>query len=535
MILSIPTSYPSLPHHGPPSSGLATDLESLRRVIMALFKSLLLLAACLSSPKTTHAANLGQWGPTIKFPLVPVAAALLHDTGELLVWSSYSTNTFEIDKSNMTQTVIYNPADSSVSEITITNTGHDMFCPGISMDFQGRVIVTGGDTAPRTSIFNSTTQTWISGPNMNIPRGYQASTTLSDGRIFTIGGSWSGGYGGKNGEVFDPSTTIWSLLPGCPVAPMLTADAQGIFRQDSHAWLFAWTNGYVFQAGPSKAMNWYSTTGNGAQSAAGLRANDTDAMTGTATMYDAVAGKILTLGGSSDYQNSYATANAHIITLGSPNTTTSVTPINPMWYPRAFSNAIVLPDGNVFIVGGQSYAVPFSDANSSMVPEMWYASTSEFVMMATGPTPRNYHSVGLLMPDGTIFSGGGGLCGSNCTTNHFDGQFYSPPYLFLADGVTKATRPVVASISSSAVRVGDSFTVVMESAVSTFAMVRMGTSTHTVNTDQRRVPLTPEVSGLSYTLTLPSSPGVMLPGYWMMFALDSNDVPSLAKNMLITL
>jgi galactose oxidase len=40
---------------------------------------------------------------------------------------------------------------------------------------------------------------------------------------------------------------------------MLTADKAGVFRQDSHGWLFAWKN----VAGPSKAMNWYGTTGSG--------------------------------------------------------------------------------------------------------------------------------------------------------------------------------------------------------------------------------------------------------------------------------
>jgi len=99
---------------------------------------------------------------------------------------------------------------------------------------------------------------------------------------------------------------------------MLTADKAGVFRQDGHGWLFAWKNGYVIQAGPSKAMNWYSTTGSSSQTAAGLRASDTDSMTGDAAMYDAVAGMILTVGGSQDYQNSYATSNAHVITIGNP-------------------------------------------------------------------------------------------------------------------------------------------------------------------------------------------------------------------------
>ena len=29
----------------------------------------------------------------------------------------------------------------------------------------------------------------------------QATATMSDGRVFVIGGSWNGGIGGKNGEV----------------------------------------------------------------------------------------------------------------------------------------------------------------------------------------------------------------------------------------------------------------------------------------------------------------------------------------------
>ncbi len=84
----------------------------------------------------------------------------------------------------------------------------------------------------------------------------QSSAITSDARVFTIGGSWSGPRGGKNGEVWSPSTGKWTPLPGAAVAPMLTADVQGVYRSDNHAWLFGWKGGFVFQAGPSKAMNW---------------------------------------------------------------------------------------------------------------------------------------------------------------------------------------------------------------------------------------------------------------------------------------
>lgn len=69
---------------------------------------------------------------------------------------------------------------------------------------------------------------------MNIPRGYQAQATCSTGNIFIIGASWSGGQGGKNGELYNPTANTMTLLSGAPVAPMLTGDAQGTFRSHLH-------------------------------------------------------------------------------------------------------------------------------------------------------------------------------------------------------------------------------------------------------------------------------------------------------------
>ena len=56
----------------------------------------------------------------------------------------------------------------------------------------------------------------------------------------------------------------------------------------------------VRQAGPSSKMNWYNPGGN-ATKPAGSRGTDANAMNGNAVMYDAVNGKILTLGGAPNY------------------------------------------------------------------------------------------------------------------------------------------------------------------------------------------------------------------------------------------
>jgi len=474
---------------------------------------------------TVRAASLGggAWGPTIGFPLVPVGAAML-STSKLLTWSSYDPYSF--GGGGQTVTATLTPATGTVTQRTVTETGHDMFCPGTAMLTDGRVLVNGGVDSAKTSIYDPATDTWTTGPLMNIPRGYNADTTLPDGRVFTLGGSWSGGQGGKDGEAWSAGAG-WQLLPGVPVAPMLTADPQGVYRADNHGWFFATTGGRVFQAGPSKAMNWFDTAGSGGTTPAGLRGDDQDAMNGNAVMYD--VGKILTVGGAPAYQDSNATANAYVIDITNG---VVVRRVASMSHARAFHNSVVLPDGKVLVIGGESYAVPFSDDTAVLEPELWDPATETFAPMAAMTVPRNYHSVAMLLPDGRVFSGGGGLCGS-CSTNHPDGQIFTPPYLLNPDG-TPAPRPVITKAPAT-VTAGSTISVATKRAVTTFALVRMGSVTHSVDNDQRRIPLPPtSSSGTRYTLSIPADRGVVLPGYYMLFALDSAGVPSVSRIVRIS-
>lgn len=217
------------------------------------------------------------------------------NSGKIVTFSANNVKSF--GGSGNTWTATYDPSNGQVSTVNVQNTQHDMFCPGMSLDVDGRAIVTGGDDEQKTSFYNPSAGTWTSAANMIQARGYQATATCSNGKIFNIGGSWAGARGGKNGELYDPTANTWTALPNAIVSSMLTQDKQGVYRADNHAWLFGWKNGYVFQAGPSKQMNWYGTSGSGSQAAAGNRADSNDAMCGNAVMYDAVAGNIVTFGG----------------------------------------------------------------------------------------------------------------------------------------------------------------------------------------------------------------------------------------------
>lgn len=430
----------------------------------------------------------------------------------------------------------------AVSALTVANTQHDMFCPGISALEDGRILIQGGSDAKKNSYYNPSSNTFTRAPDMIMARGYQTSVTLSDNRIFTIGGAYSGPRQGKDGEVFDPKSNTWKALPGAKNGPMLTTDAEGIWREDNHGWLFAWKNGSVFQAGPSKAMNWYSANGNGAQVAAGTRDTD-DAMCGIFVMYE--PGKILTAGGSPDYTNSDANNRAHLISIGEYGQPATVERAPDMAYPRGFSNAVVLPDGTVLVTGGQRRSMVFTDDAGILQAELFNPTTKSWKTLAAEAVPRTYHSVSILLPDGRVFSGGGGLCytaqvgGStvNCNklVDHADGQTFSPPYLFNPDG-SAAARPVISALSATSARVGGQLRITTSTANPKFVLVRIGSVTHSVNSDQRRIPLTAVTrSGTEYTATLPNDNGVLIPGHYYLFALNAAGVPSIARTVKVTL
>ncbi|CAB3808877.1 hypothetical protein LMG28614_06900 [Paraburkholderia ultramafica] len=468
-----------------------------------------------------------KWTTPYNLSLVPAAAASLPD-GTVVVWTADQQLDFTSGEvtPGKTYTAIFNPATGTSKQVLVTNTGHDMFCPGIANLPDGRIFVTGGSSSDESSFYTPSTGKWSSGNLMNIPRAYQGSATLSNGNVFLVGGSWNGGEGGKTGETWIPGSG-WHVNSAILADYILTNDAAGIFRADNHAWLFAVANGRVFHAGPSVAMHWFDTAGNGGVTPAGNRGSDADAMNGNAVMYD--IGKILAVGGAPNYEQANATSNATLIDISSGTATTQT--IHSMNYQRAFNNSVVLPNGQVVVVGGQAFAQPFSDDTAVLAPELWDPTTKTFSLLAPQAVPRTYHSIALLLPDGRVLSGGGGLCGS-CSTNHTNIEILTPPYLLNADG-SAASRPTITSAPTTA-QLGTSIAVTGSSGITAFALMRLSSSTHAVNNEQRRVPVSFTVGTAGeYLISLPSDPGVAVPGYYMLFGLNAKGVPSVSRTVQI--
>jgi galactose oxidase len=261
---------------------------------------------------------------------------------------------------------------------------------------------------------------------------------------------------------------------------------------------------------------------------AGLRSDDPYAMTASAVMYD--IGKILKLGGAPNHDSGNAFNTAYLIDInaGAPKPPT-VRKLSPMAYGRTFVNSVVLPNGEVLVVGGQTQPAPFSDSYSVLAAELWNPKLETFITLPPMQKPRNYHSIALLLQDGRVLVGGSGLC--NCAADHPDAEIFTPPYLLAPDG-TPAPRPAITAAPGNATR-GGQITVATDRAAAAFALVRMSSVTHSVNTDQRRIPLSFTGTAGNYRLGIPADRGVVLPGNYMLFALDANGVPSVARTINI--
>ena len=464
-------------------------------------------------------ATVGQWGSVISWPHVPVSAANLPD-GRVLTWASNERTSFPGSVGNeFTFTGVWDPATNVVSEFDRPN--HDMFCAHQVMLEDGKVFVSGGrnqENTPFTSVFDHTSNQWLSLNNMNRGRWYPTSLALADGTVFTAIGS-----GGSNtGEVYRPQSGDWQLLTGIDFNPMILNYPSSSFGERNW-WplLHLAPNGQVFHSGPTPQMHMIDTSGLGTATPVGNEFDDWYTKHGATVMYD--EGMLLTAGGWTDGDSVASTNQAITIDINGPVPVIATT--NPMQNARKFHNGVMLPNGDVLMVGGNTSGLKFNDSGSVFQTEVWNPTTGQWTTGAASSVPRNYHSIALLLTDGRVLSAGGGLC--NCSADHSDGQVYSPPYLFNGDG-SLATRPQIDS-APAVIRAGDQFAVATDSTINHFSLIKMSSTTHGVNSDLRYLSVPFTGSGGNYQLTVSSNPNVLTPGYWMLFAINTNGTPSVAK------
>jgi hypothetical protein len=210
--------------------------------------------------------------------------------------------------------------------------------------------------------------------------------------------------------------------------------------------------------------------------------------------------------------------------------------VDSMAVARRQMNATLLADGTVLATGGSNAAGFNTMPTDSRVlgAERWNPATERWDTLARQTHYRLYHSNALLLPDGRLLSVGSGQPAASGLTDDYTGEIFSPPYLFKLDG-TPAVRPTVSG-NPTQVGYGGSFPVTVTSAapIAKVTWIRLSTVTHATNMNQRMNYLSFTANGSTLTITVPANANLSPPGHYMLFVVDANGVPSIARIIRIS-
>ncbi len=136
----------------------------------------------------------------------------------------------------------------------------------------------------------------------------------------------------------------------------------------------------------------------------------------------------------------------------------------------------------------------------------------------------------LVLPDGRVLSAGGGPEGfGDAIRGYRTVEFFSPPYFF-------KERPEI-TFAPKAICYGSTFRMASSDAVDVdrVTLIRLGTVTHSFDSDQRFQELTIDSQvDNQLDVVAPDNANVAPPGYYMLFVLSEvDDVPSVAEYVLV--
>ncbi|GGN92773.1 hypothetical protein GCM10010112_80330 [Actinoplanes lobatus] len=463
----------------------------------------------------------GSWSPVVNTPVVPVFTAVLPN-GKVLIWDSVGDDATETyPDQSFTRAMVFNPADDTFRRVDLA--GSNIFCAGFAHLANGNILVAGGNANPqlagtvRTYVFNWQTETWSRGNDMAAARWYPSVAETANGEEVIIGG------GPATAEVYQTDGAIRKLANftkySARVYPFMGS------RPDTQLAFF----------GPNTTGYTITTSGDGVITGTATR----DAINrdyGSFSPYD--IGLSLVVGGGNVTEDGVAKVPTRTaVVLNADNgTNPTVTATGAMTAGRRQLNATVLADGSVLATGGMTSAAVngLVDLDHAVTTaERWDPATGQWTVLAGASRIRQYHSTAALLPDGRVLTGGGGICAVCMTVGYLEKnvEYFTPPYLYKKDGSGDlADRPVI-SAAPAGVSVNGVFTVTSPQAagISKVALVGLADVTHGVDQGQRYVPLKFTTSGTTLTVTGPPTGGVAPPGYYMLFVVDADGVPSVAK------
>ncbi len=467
-------------------------------------------------------ALFGQWSDVVDWPVIAVHANLLPN-GKVLAWDA-TPDDFDDDPHTAeiftTRVTLWDPL-TGVHVQTNNDTNSDLFCAGSAQMWDGRVLFAGGDSGRagangplmNTSIYDPETNSWRQVTNMAAPRWYSSVAAMGNGELLTYAGTY---FPDPIAEVFQLDET-WRTLSSVPLTNGLS---------EYYQWMQTTPEGDVMTFGPQNRIATIETDGNGRLIEGPLRDGFAERWYGSYAMYD--IGKVLVTGGTEKDGGDTSYSSSVVIDTGTRQTIDT----SPMIHKRSQHNLTILADGSVLATGGNTDGETLISMDAGVYqPEVWSPASGQWREMNDMQINRQYHSVALLLPDGRVLSAGGGYCGDCRQVGYHEqnAEIFSPPYLFANDD-TPAVRPSV-SATSEAIDYRNAFTVTSNQAalIAKAHLIKLGAATHSQNQDQRLVPLSFTSSGNTVQLTAPDNRNIAPPGYYMLFLVNDDGVPSVGE------
>lgn len=467
-------------------------------------------------------ATYGQWGAPVDLKLPDGVtnfsaphAALLHDGKVLFIGTT----------GGPAGTLIWDPDVAAGPTVLPDNQPDDnLFCSGHSFLSDGQLLVIGGGGGSTGSEpekgwkfdpMAGTSGVWTAtagGPfagSVKVGRWYPTTVTLGGGRVLIVAGK----AGNNQMEIYRESSDDFEFVvdppgmpgaserafpqryPGLHIAPggevVYTRTGWGSSDPDLTAAFFRFLGAY--------SGEWVPVT---APHAPG-RAKGMSVPLHTSGGPLGWLMSCLVVGGEG------AGARQSAETLHTPVLT-------PFWGPdadlgapdRVNVNAVLLPDGNVFVCGGAVTGSPCL---------MYDRSADAWLPMAALEAAHAYHSVVVLLPSGQVMA------------HDLDSptiEIFNPPYLF------NGPRPQITA-APDIVHHGGTMDITSPQAadIESVVLVRPMAVTHQTDSEQRVIPLQFTTTGTTLNVTAPNGnhPHAVAPkGYYMLFIVNNQGVPSVA-------
>ena len=380
--------------------------------------------------------------------------------------------------------------------------------------------------------FNPRTEEYERVEDMSEKRWYPTLTGLPDGEVLAVSGLDGGGevVDGSQNEIYDPKTKTWTVRPDLdryfPTYPALfqTATADRLFYSGANT-------GY----GPEekgRAPGFWDLSDNSFRPVPGLRDADQLETAGSGWVGPVQDQTIMVVGGGGVGESPKSTGRIDLVKLDDPNPRFTPGPSLPEG--TRYPNLVQLPDDSTLITGGSRDYRGKGDSNNHNA-RIYHPDTNSLSYAADPTVGRNYHSEGVLLPDGRVMTMGSDPL-FRSKENSIEGEFeqrlelYTPAYLYRGD------RPAIGD-GPAVVRRGKKVRYAVQdggAGIVAARLIRPSAVTHATNLEQRSVALDLTRQGDRIEVTIPVGPALVPPGYYMLFVTNQQGVPSVAKWVRIT-